>query len=169
MPAVSTDSPWRMPRRGGNVFIHTPFCYFYSEILKYLCVPSCRAKLADWLASKGKTFKRPAAAAAETSKTRGPAKANVDLNPQARPAARRQPEARLEACKPESEGASLETQSQTAPAIMNITLDLLENSDVDPQDSVDDVRRPAVFRCFNKDITRWLTMFFPLCPSDRSW
>ncbi|XP_040038619.2 cytoskeleton-associated protein 2 [Gasterosteus aculeatus] len=98
-----------------------------------------RAKLADWLASKGKTFKRPAAAAAETSKTRGPAKANVDLNPQARPAARRQPEARLEACKPESEGASLETQSQTAPAIMNITLDLLENSDVDPQDSVDDI------------------------------
>uniref|UniRef100_A0AAQ4PH64 Cytoskeleton-associated protein 2 C-terminal domain-containing protein n=1 Tax=Gasterosteus aculeatus aculeatus TaxID=481459 RepID=A0AAQ4PH64_GASAC len=95
-----------------------------------------RAKLADWLASKGKTFKRPAAAAAETSKTRGPAKANVDLNPQARPAARRQPEARLVACKPESEGASLETQSQTAPAIMNITLDLLENSDVDPQDSI---------------------------------
>ncbi|KAL6099164.1 ckap2 [Pungitius sinensis] len=97
-----------------------------------------RAKLADWLASKGKTFKRPPSTAAELSKTRVPAKAKEDLNPQARLAAQNQPEPRLEACKPESEGALLKTQSQT-PAIMNTTLELLENSDIDQQDSVDDI------------------------------
>ncbi|KAM8899800.1 cytoskeleton-associated protein 2 isoform 1-T3 [Spinachia spinachia] len=94
-----------------------------------------RAKLADWLASKGKTFKRPASTAAEPSKTRVPAKAKADLHPPARPAAQTQPEPRLEQ---ESEEALLKTQSQT-PAIMNTTLELLENSDVDPQYSVDDI------------------------------
>ncbi|XP_037323214.2 cytoskeleton-associated protein 2 [Pungitius pungitius] len=65
-----------------------------------------RAKLADWLASKGKTFKRPPSTAAEPSKTRVPAKAKV--------------------------------QSQT-PEIMNTPLELLENSDIEQQDSVDDI------------------------------
>lgn len=112
-----------------------------------------RAKLADWLASKGKTFKRPAMTTAEPPKTKVSAKPKADLKPQSNveppPAAqcKPEPEPRLEAHKPDSAAASLcaglITQSQT-PMIMNTTLDLLENSDdcdlpVDPEDSVDDI------------------------------
>ncbi|XP_053187530.1 cytoskeleton-associated protein 2 [Scomber japonicus] len=122
-----------------------------------------RAKLADWLASKGKTLKRPAvtAAAAASSKTKvsAPAKPEAERKPQSHPHIEPQPvaqcnpkpEPRLEAQKPDSpaaalcadiQGAGLSTHSQT-PVIMNTTLDLLENSDadlpVDPQDRVDDI------------------------------
>ncbi|XP_054482185.1 cytoskeleton-associated protein 2 [Anoplopoma fimbria] len=97
-----------------------------------------RAKLAGWLASKGKTFKRPAMTTAEPCKTRISAKPEADLKPQPQPAALCEPKPRMEAKKPDSEGAVLKTHSQT-PVIMNTTLDLLENSDVDPQDSVDDI------------------------------
>ncbi|XP_075958396.1 cytoskeleton-associated protein 2 [Anarhichas minor] len=97
-----------------------------------------RAKLAEWQASKGKAFKRPAMTTAEPSKTRLSVKPEADLNPQPQPAMQCNPEPRLEARKPDSEGAVLKTHSRT-PVIMNTTLDLLDNSDVDPQDSVDDI------------------------------
>ncbi|XP_068577352.1 cytoskeleton-associated protein 2 [Cebidichthys violaceus] len=97
-----------------------------------------RAKLAEWQASKGKTFKRPAMTTTEPSKTRVSAKPAADLNPQPQPAIQCNPEPRLEVCKPDSEGAVLKTHSRT-PMIMNTSLDLLENSDVDLQDSVDDI------------------------------
>ncbi|XP_067463496.1 cytoskeleton-associated protein 2 [Thunnus thynnus] len=117
-----------------------------------------RAKLADWLASKGKTFKRPAmtAAAPPITKAPVPAKPKADLKPQShvepQPAAQcdPEPEPSLEAKKPDSpaalcadtQGAELTTHSQT-PVIMNTTLDLLEISDVDlpvdPQERVDDI------------------------------
>ncbi|CAK6969541.1 cytoskeleton-associated protein 2 [Scomber scombrus] len=116
-----------------------------------------RAKLADWLASKGKTLKRPAVTAAASSKTK--VSAPAELKPQSHPHVEPQPvaqcdpepEPRLEAQKPDSPaaalcadilGAGLTTHSLT-PVIMNTTLDLLENSDadlpVDPQDRVDDI------------------------------
>ncbi|KAM7398542.1 hypothetical protein PAMA_006446 [Pampus argenteus] len=111
-----------------------------------------RAKLADWLASKGKTFKRPAMTAAPApSKTKVSAKPEADLKPQSHSHAESpEPEPSLEAQKPDSPAAlcadtqreELTTHSHT-PAIMNTTLDLLENSDpdlpVDPQYRVDDI------------------------------
>lgn len=127
------------------------FLYFY------------RAKLADWLASKGKTFKRPALTT--TSKSKVSAKPEADLKPRSQSHAEPQPAAQcnpepepsLEAHKPDpaaaahcadTQGAQLTTHSQT-PVIMNTTLDLLENSDadlpVDPQDRVDDVSEQAGF------------------------
>uniref|UniRef100_A0A8C2WEU7 Cytoskeleton-associated protein 2 C-terminal domain-containing protein n=1 Tax=Cyclopterus lumpus TaxID=8103 RepID=A0A8C2WEU7_CYCLU len=84
-----------------------------------------RAKLAEWLASKGKTFKRPAMT--EPAKARVSAKPAVELKPQ--------PQPRLGACEPDSEGAVFKTHSRT-PAVMNTTLDLLETSDDDPQDNI---------------------------------
>ncbi|XP_042355120.1 cytoskeleton-associated protein 2 [Plectropomus leopardus] len=103
-----------------------------------------RAKLAEWLASKGKTFKRPAMTTAEPPKTKVSAKPDADLKPQShtepQPAApcNPEPEPRLEAHEPEP----ATTHSHT-PVLMNTTLDLLENSDADPpvepQDSVDDI------------------------------
>ncbi|XP_033502456.2 cytoskeleton-associated protein 2 [Epinephelus lanceolatus] len=109
-----------------------------------------RAKLAEWMASKGKTFKRPAMTT-EPAKTKASAKPEADLKPQPcvepQPPTQRnpEPEPRLEAHMPDSVTAycaELPTCSQT-PGIMNTTLDLLENSDTDPlvepQDSVDDI------------------------------
>ncbi|XP_031167012.2 cytoskeleton-associated protein 2 [Sander lucioperca] len=110
-----------------------------------------RAKLAEWLASKGKTFKRPAMTTAEPSKTKVSAKPEADPEPQStscvepQPTAQcnPEPEPRLEAHKPgPAAHCSGLTPSQT-PAIMNTTLDLLENSDaelpVGSQDSMDEV------------------------------
>ncbi|XP_044079207.1 cytoskeleton-associated protein 2 [Siniperca chuatsi] len=112
-----------------------------------------RAKLAEWLASKGKTFKRPAMTTAAPSKTKVSAKPEADLKSQShvdpQPAKQCDPEPSLEAHKPDSaahcadtQGAELTIHSQT-PVIMNTTLDLLGNSDadlpVDPQDRVDDI------------------------------
>lgn len=111
------------------------------------------------MASKGKTFKRPAMTTVAPSKTKVSAKPEADLKPQSQshvdpqPAAQcnPEPEPSLEAHKPDSaahcadmQGAESTIHSQT-PVIMNTTLDLLENSDadlpVDPQDRVDDVRK----------------------------
>ncbi|XP_038563790.1 cytoskeleton-associated protein 2-like isoform X2 [Micropterus salmoides] len=113
-----------------------------------------RAKLAEWLASKGKTFKRPAMTTAAPSKPKVSAKPEADLKPQShadpQPAAQCKPEPSVEAHESDSaaahcadtQGAGLMIHSQT-PVIMNTTLDLLENSDenlpVDPQDRVDDI------------------------------
>lgn len=108
-----------------------------------------RAKLAEWMASKGKTFKRPARATAELSKTKVSAKPAADLKPKSQPAAHSKPEPRLEH-KPDSAAAAHCADTQGAapthdrtPLIMNTTLDLLEDSDAglpgDPQGSVDDI------------------------------
>ncbi|KAK1883245.1 Cytoskeleton-associated protein 2 [Dissostichus eleginoides] len=108
-----------------------------------------RAKLAEWMASKGKTFKRPARATAELSKTKVSAKPAADLKPKSQPAAQSKPEPRLEH-KPDSAAAAHCADTQGAapthdrtPLIMNTTLDLLEDSDAglpgDPQGSVDDI------------------------------
>ncbi|KAG8008209.1 Cytoskeleton-associated protein 2 [Nibea albiflora] len=108
-----------------------------------------RAKLAQWQASKGKTFKRPAmTAAAAPPKTKVCAKPKANLQPESQPAAQRNPEPELsvEAHKPDSaadaQGAESTAHSRT-PAIMDTTIDLLSNSDadlpVDPQDRMDDI------------------------------
>lgn len=149
----------------------------------FLC-SLCRAKLAEWLASKGKSFKRPALTTAEPSRTKVSAKPEAVFDPQrqshvgAQPAAQRnpEPEPRLEAHKPDSaaattaahcantQGAALTTHGRT-PVIMNTSLDLLEISDVDPQDSVDDVRKQAVavlagLKIFHSDNSFYLFVLF---------
>ncbi|XP_076606886.1 uncharacterized protein LOC143332920 [Chaetodon auriga] len=108
-----------------------------------------RAKLAEWLASKGKTFKRPAMTTAVPSKTKVSAKLDAGLKSRSAAQCKPQPEPSLKAHKPDSaapcadtQTAELPTHSQT-PVIMNTTLDLLDNSDpdllVDQQDRVDDI------------------------------
>ncbi|XP_010768702.1 cytoskeleton-associated protein 2 [Notothenia coriiceps] len=106
-----------------------------------------RAKLAEWMASKGKTFKRPARVTAELSKTKVSAKPAADLKPKNQPAAQSKPEPRLEhkldsaAHCADKQGAA-PTHDRT-PLVMNTTLDLLADSDAglpgDPQGSVDDI------------------------------
>uniref|UniRef100_A0A3B4V8W6 Si:ch211-266i6.3 n=1 Tax=Seriola dumerili TaxID=41447 RepID=A0A3B4V8W6_SERDU len=112
-----------------------------------------RAKLAAWQASKGKTFKRPAMTATLPPKTRV-SKPEADLKSQShvepQRAAQSKSEHSLEEHKPDSaagncadtQGAQLTTCNRTT-AIMNTTLELLENSDVDlpvdPQDRMDDI------------------------------
>uniref|UniRef100_A0A7N6A8H0 Cytoskeleton-associated protein 2 C-terminal domain-containing protein n=1 Tax=Anabas testudineus TaxID=64144 RepID=A0A7N6A8H0_ANATE len=83
-----------------------------------------RAKLAEWLTSKGKTLKRPAMPTAAPQKTKvNTARPEVDL-------------------KSQSHVEQLTVHSQT-PAVMDTTLELLENSDadllIDSQDRIDDV------------------------------
>lgn len=109
-----------------------------------------RAKLAGWLASKGKTFKRPAMTTAAPPKT-NISKPRADLRSQShaepQPTAQCNPEIEpsLEKHGPDStaadcadtQGAELTKFNQT-PEIGNTTLELLENS-VDTQDSVDDI------------------------------
>ncbi|XP_071317667.1 cytoskeleton-associated protein 2 [Trachinotus anak] len=106
-----------------------------------------RAKLAAWQASKGKTFKRPAMTTTLPPKmkvSKADLKSHSHVEPL--PAAQCESEPSLEAHKPDStaatcadtQGAELATYNQT-PVIINTTLELLENSDVDPQDGVDDV------------------------------
>uniref|UniRef100_A0A671VNX6 Si:ch211-266i6.3 n=1 Tax=Sparus aurata TaxID=8175 RepID=A0A671VNX6_SPAAU len=88
-----------------------------------------RAKLADWLASKGKTLKNPATTSVAPPKTKVCAKPTPDS-------------AAAAALCADTQGAELTTQSQT-PVMMNTTLDLLENSDADlpviPQEGVEDI------------------------------
>uniref|UniRef100_A0A3B4WRL9 Si:ch211-266i6.3 n=1 Tax=Seriola lalandi dorsalis TaxID=1841481 RepID=A0A3B4WRL9_SERLL len=112
-----------------------------------------RAKLAAWQASKGKTFKRPAMTATLPPKTRV-SKPEADLKSQShvepQRAAQSKSEHSLEEHKPDSaaghgadtQGAQLTTTNRTT-AIMNTTLELLENYDVDlpvdPQDRMDDI------------------------------
>lgn len=133
-----------------------PWCYCTSETLEKCLCSLHRAKLAEWLASKGKSLKRPAMTTAVPSKTKVSAKLEAGLKSQSQPAVQcnPEPEPKLEAHKPDSaapcadtQGAELPAPSQT-PVIMNTTLDL-ESSDadllVDPQDRVDDVRKQAGF------------------------
>lgn len=114
-----------------------------------------RAKLAGWLASKGKTLKRPTMATTALSKVS--AKPRPEPRPLPQPAERHNTQPRLAAQEPDSSAAAppppppqcaqkqeaaVTTISQT-PAIMNTTLDLLENSDADqpvePQEEIDDI------------------------------
>ncbi|XP_030602144.1 cytoskeleton-associated protein 2 [Archocentrus centrarchus] len=107
-----------------------------------------RAKLAEWLASKGKALKRPAMTTAKSSKTKVSSK--PDVKPQSQPGAWHIPESRLEGHEAdpavgtvpcgETQGAEPTASSQT-PVIMNTTLDLLENCDGDlsAEERVDDI------------------------------
>uniref|UniRef100_A0A3P8SQ92 Si:ch211-266i6.3 n=1 Tax=Amphiprion percula TaxID=161767 RepID=A0A3P8SQ92_AMPPE len=108
-----------------------------------------KAKLAEWMASKGKTLKRPAMTTAAA-----PPKTKVSARPEAyqsqvepQPAARCEPKPSVETHNTNSaashcddiQGAEPTVHGQT-PIIMNTTLDLLENSDADlpvePQDTI---------------------------------
>uniref|UniRef100_A0A8C6WQJ6 Si:ch211-266i6.3 n=1 Tax=Neogobius melanostomus TaxID=47308 RepID=A0A8C6WQJ6_9GOBI len=112
-----------------------------------------RAKLAEWLASKGKTLKRPAMVPSA-------AKVKISNKPAAAPAPKSQMKALLttksrseaEAKEPKPVTPALTTDDQElvqadkrTSLLLNTTLDLLENSDldlpVDPQDGdrVDDI------------------------------
>ncbi|XP_061558526.1 cytoskeleton-associated protein 2 [Phycodurus eques] len=98
-----------------------------------------RAKLAVWLASKGKTLKRPAMTSA-----RPEVKRSASVNPKAgvksqRDEAKSEPELALSQCKqnpavsapdPEAQEAPATVQTQT-PVMLNTTLDLVENPDLD--------------------------------------
>ncbi|XP_069003172.1 cytoskeleton-associated protein 2 [Embiotoca jacksoni] len=113
-----------------------------------------RAKLSEWMASKGKMFKRPAMTTAVPSKSKVSAKPGADLKPQSRSDVDPRPPSPLtkpvEAQKPvaaagdcaDDQRADLTANSQS-PVIMNTTLHLLDNSDgdllFDPQDRVDDI------------------------------
>lgn len=100
-----------------------------------------RAKLAEWLASKGKTLKRPAmVAAAPFTKT----KVSTKPGPHPQHAAKYKLEPEVKENKPAHSAENqnvVKTETRTS-LIMNTTLDLLENSD-EPQDSgsdrVDDI------------------------------
>lgn len=94
--------------------------------------------------------------------TTAPSKVSAKPRPEPRPAERHNTQPRLAAQEPDSSApppppqcaqkqeAAVTTTSQT-PAIMNTTLDLLENSDADqpvePQDEIDDVRKPGYAWC----------------------
>lgn len=130
-------------------------CLLYYNLKKkkkviYLCA-FYRAKLAEWLASKGKALKRPAMSTAKPSKTNVSTKPVVKL--QSQPAARHMPEPRLEMYNADTAVGTVScgdtqragpTASSQTPVIMNTTLDL-ETSDGDlsaeSQDRVDDVSR----------------------------
>ncbi|KAG1970463.1 cytoskeleton-associated protein [Pimephales promelas] len=99
-----------------------------------------RAKLAEWLASKGKTLKRPPVSAKSATFSQKPA---LKPGPKAPIGAKSNPVTQTEAVKPTS---ALQTNNQTddikvpdnkpvyssgASNIMNTTLDLLDNSDMD--------------------------------------
>lgn len=97
---------------------------------------------------------------ATTAPSKVPAKPRPEPRPLPQPAERCNTQPRLEAQEPDSSAAAaapppqctqkqeaaVTTTSQT-PAIMNTTLDLLENSDADqeaePQEEIDDVRKPG--------------------------
>ncbi|XP_014894700.1 cytoskeleton-associated protein 2 [Poecilia latipinna] len=110
-----------------------------------------RAKLAEWLASKGKTLKRPAMTTKAPPKTKLATKVkvdpkvpeNIDLEPSAQCGAEPNPGMQHEIPAP-----SVETQREGGsaqspiPGIMNTTLDLLDDSEADlsePPGRVDDI------------------------------
>lgn len=121
-----------------------------------------RTKLAEWLASKGKTLKRPAMATTAPTKTKVAAKPKVQLKPQAVPQVERiadsQPAVQCEP-EPDLNGQRLgpvakpdynqkpeqQVTHASTPIVMNTTLELLDNSDmdlpVDPETRMNDVRR----------------------------
>ncbi|KAK2828848.1 hypothetical protein Q5P01_019882 [Channa striata] len=115
-----------------------------------------RAKLADWLASKGKTLKRPAMTSAPPTKTKvlGKAKAQLNSHPQneTQPNAqcKQKSEHSLKAPSPDSGTAAHCTHTQEevlthsrTSVVLDTTLELLENPDavllIDPLDNVDDI------------------------------
>uniref|UniRef100_A0A8C6NQ04 Si:ch211-266i6.3 n=1 Tax=Nothobranchius furzeri TaxID=105023 RepID=A0A8C6NQ04_NOTFU len=128
VPAV--DKEVHKPAREGTVILQTQSCF-----ASLSCVTStrllCRARLAEWLASKGKTLKRPAMMAAP-SKLKVPAKAEVQLSVAAPVMA-----AELHTHNLQSEASAHDADD--APGTKDTTLDLLDSSDADPQDRVDDV------------------------------
>uniref|UniRef100_A0A8D2ZIC5 Cytoskeleton-associated protein 2 C-terminal domain-containing protein n=1 Tax=Scophthalmus maximus TaxID=52904 RepID=A0A8D2ZIC5_SCOMX len=88
-----------------------------------------RAKLAGWLASKGKTFKRPAMTTSHAEP-----QPTAQCNPEIEPSLETHgPDSTAADCA-DTQGAELTKFNQT-PEIGNTTLELLENS-VDTQDSI---------------------------------
>lgn len=132
------------------------------DVEKYLFGFPCRAKLAEWLASKGKTLKRPAMTASATAKTKICVKPKVDVKPQSpshgenlQAEAQQDPEPCVEAQNVDSAAEPCAEPQVTAsvtlsrtPVIMDISLDLLESEDEELQDSVDDVGFPKVPFCY---------------------
>ncbi|XP_014327125.1 cytoskeleton-associated protein 2-like [Xiphophorus maculatus] len=111
-----------------------------------------RAKLAEWLASKGKTLKRPAmttmappkAKLATTVKVDPKVPENVDLEPGAQCSVEpnRSVEHEILASPVESQREEGGSAQSPIPGIMNTTLDVLDDSEADlsePQGSVDDI------------------------------
>lgn len=103
-----------------------------------------RAKLAVWLASKGKTLKRPAMGAAAPS-TKSKVSTKPGVHPKSQMKSQHAPNCKLEPEVKENKPALsadnqevVNTETRTS-LIMNTTLDLLENSaldlSVEPQDS----------------------------------
>ncbi|KAM4620226.1 uncharacterized protein ACJ7VT_006924 isoform 1-T2 [Polymixia lowei] len=103
-----------------------------------------RAKLAEWLASKGKTLKRPAMA------TAAPPKTKVAIKPEIQIKSHIEPEPCLHghgpgtaAAQPKDSQRPEKPAHNSTPQIKNTTLDLLENSDmdlpVDPEARMSDV------------------------------
>lgn len=123
----------------------------------YFLYCTFRAKLADWLASKGKALKRPPISEKSTTFTRNPKPApQPKTEPKATISIQSEPIIHTEAVKPT---AALKTDNQTndievpdnktacskrSSSIMNTTLDLLDNSDmdlpVDPEIRMESVR-----------------------------
>lgn len=72
-------------------------------------------------------------------------KSQSQVDPQPQPVTQHTSEPSLEAHEPDATSANIaDTQGATCnqtPVVMDTTLELLENSDVDPQSTVDDVRR----------------------------
>lgn len=139
-----------------SLIMHLFFKTECHQWLKFVS-PFLRAKLAGWLASKGKTLKRPPLAKAASSKVSVKSKPEPKVLPQpaelsnTRPCLKAQEpdHGAIATAAPQSaqkQEAAVMTTGQT-PAIMNTTLDLLENSDADlpvePQDKIDDVRKPG--------------------------
>ncbi|MEQ2240848.1 hypothetical protein ILYODFUR_019286 [Ilyodon furcidens] len=115
-----------------------------------------RAKLAEWLASKGKTLKRPAMTTMVPPKTKDSGKFKVDpkvsgnVEAELAPQCKAEPDPSLKVHNLDHEIRALSAKAQKeeirpqshSPGIMNTTLDLLDDSETDltePQGRVDDV------------------------------
>lgn len=103
----------------------------------FSCSPH-RGKLAEWLASKGKTLKRPTMST--TSKTKVSANPKSDLKPQPEPATQCEIQPNEEAHETEAAAAAT-THSADKPGTEIMTLNLSPDPPLEPQDSVDDVSR----------------------------
>uniref|UniRef100_A0A3Q3KXB7 Cytoskeleton-associated protein 2-like n=1 Tax=Mastacembelus armatus TaxID=205130 RepID=A0A3Q3KXB7_9TELE len=125
--SANTDVPGRLLRKKSKFFLFpSTFDACTSEMFIMFWSSVCRTKLAEWLASKGKTLKRPAMTTAGSTKVRVSAKPDTHLKFQSHvelePAAQSKPQS--DHCV----DAELLTESQTQ-TIMNTTLELLEDSD----------------------------------------
>uniref|UniRef100_A0A3P8W1P1 Cytoskeleton associated protein 2 n=1 Tax=Cynoglossus semilaevis TaxID=244447 RepID=A0A3P8W1P1_CYNSE len=120
-----------------------------SSLSQYRCnmetIEERRAKLAEWLASKGKTLKRPAMTAAPATHTRV-SKPGAHLRPQSSAeAVQCKPEHSVEVCEPDrpaecahKQGAEQETCDPTE-VFINTTVELLETSEDGPDDDQDNI------------------------------